>query len=187
MKLIAVLFFSLIYLTGNSIQAQNAPISTAGTVVSSLSLITVSITATNITNIGSCNLKLTYDPAIIIATAVTKGPLLTGSLDSNLDVPGVISLGWYKWPGVTLADNNTVFNITFSKVATGSTAITWVDDGNSCVWSNGNWVVLNDQPNSAYYINGSVSTSSANCGLYAKDFLQGPYNTVTHAMNTDLT
>ena len=80
MKTISRIILGLACLISIGIYAQNAPITTAGTIVSNGSTAIVPITATGFTNIGSCNLKLTYDPAIATPTAVTTGPLLGGSL-----------------------------------------------------------------------------------------------------------
>ena len=144
-------------MNSNIIYSQNAPVTTAGAFVTNETAITIPVTATDFNNIGSCNLKLTYDAAIVTATSITTGPLLGGSLASNLTVPGVITLGWYTYPGVTLPDNTVIFNIDFSKVAPGVSALTWMDDGYSCIYYDGNFNPLNDLPTSAYYINGSVT------------------------------
>ncbi len=161
-KIFQVLWVPVLLLSGG-IYAQNAPISTAGTVKTFVSTITVPVTARNFTNIGSCNLKLVYNPAVFNAVAVTAGPLLGGTVNSNLTVPGEVVLGWYIYPGKTLPDNSVIFNLVFSKVASaGNTAITWVDDGISCYYADGNNNVLNDTPTSAYYINGSVTTDTLN-------------------------
>jgi hypothetical protein len=157
MKKVSLILWIFICLLSNGLLAQNAPITTAGTSSTVGSTITISITAANFSNISSCNLKLHFDSTIARATATATGPLLGGSLNSDLSVPGKISLGWYAFPGVTLAGNPVLFNITFTKVATGTTAITWYDDGYSCVFYDGNFNPLNDLPTSTYYINGALT------------------------------
>ena len=137
--------------------SQNAPVSTAGSVVSLGSAATVSITAVNFNNIGSFNLKLIYDPALVLATTLTAGPLLGGFFSPDVTVPGIISMGWFTFPGKTLPANSVIFDIVFTKIAPGTSAITWEDDGFSCVWYDGNWNALNDVPISSYYINGAVT------------------------------
>jgi PKD repeat protein len=139
----------------------NAPVTTAGTVVAGGTTAVVPITATDFTNIGSCGLEIHYDPAIALATNVTIGPGVGGSLDKNLTVPGVIIIGWYTYPAVTLPGNPVIFNISFSKVTSGTTALTWFDNGYSCYYSDGSYNILNDVPQSTYYINGSLTFSGS--------------------------
>jgi PKD repeat protein len=138
-------------------RSQNAPISTVGTIITNGTMAIVPITAINFTNIASCNLKLLYNPAIVAVSSVTNGPGLGGYLSTDLNVPGTISLGWATYPGVTLPGNSVIFNISFTKVAWGSSAIMWSDNGISCIWSDGNFTELNDIPTSTYYLNGSVT------------------------------
>ncbi len=157
MKKIKQIAWVLIYLPFIGIQAQNGPVTLAGNIVTPDSSITLPVIASDFNNIGSCGLQLLYDPEIMIATAVTAGPLLGGNLNSNLTVAGRIILGWYTWPGVSLADSTVIFNIVFSRAITGTSAITWFDDGYSCYYSNGQSVILNDLPSNNYYINGSVT------------------------------
>jgi hypothetical protein len=163
------------------IYTQNAPITTAGNIVNYGSTAIVPISVENFSAIGSCNLKLVYNAAIVTATAVTKEPILPGSLASNISVPGVITLGWYTWPGVTLPDNTVIFNIEFSKVTSGYSDILWDDDGYSCAWSDDEFNYLNDIPTSEYYIDGSVAFG---LNLELKVFLEGPFGATD--MSTDL-
>ena len=137
--------------------AQNAPITNAGTASTVNPTTTLPVTAKNFTNISSFNLELHYDSAIARATSVTMGPLPAGSLNCNTSVPGKIKLGWYVFPGLTVAGNPVLFTITFTRVATGSTAITWSDDGFSCAWYDGNFSVLNDLPATSFYEAGTLT------------------------------
>jgi hypothetical protein len=155
--------------------SQNAPITIADNVSGNETLIILPISVTNFVNIGSCDLQLFYDPSIVTATAINKTPVLIGMISSNLATPGVISWNWFKTQpnGLSLPDNTVIFNITFTKVtSTGSTALTWNDDGYSCVWYNSNWQELNDIPTSTYYINGSIGNGII---LDLKIFLEGPF------------
>ncbi len=144
------------------VTAQDAPFTIAETIVSYGTTVVVPIKANGFNNIGSCNLKLIYDSSILIATAVSKGPLLTGTLASNIATPGVITLGWFTYPGVTLPDETVIFTISFTKVSFGTSSLTWIDDGYSCAWSDGNFNYLNDSPTSEYYIDGSSAILSFN-------------------------
>ncbi len=147
----------IISLFSNELLAQNAPITTAGTLSTIGPTTVISITAINFTNISSCNLELVYDSTIARATSITTGPLLGGNLSSNLSVPGKIVLGWYTYPAITLGGAPVLFNITFDKVDTGTTALTWFADGYSCIYYDGNEHALNDLPTSTYYINGTLT------------------------------
>jgi hypothetical protein len=179
MRKFSVILLGIAILTIFHIYAQNAPITTAGTKVSNGTSTTVPITAINFSNIGSCNLKLTYNPTIMAATSVTKGQGLGGQLSSNLTIPGVITLGWFTWPGVTLPNNSVIFNITFAKVTNGTSSLIWVDDGYSCAYADGNSVYLNDIPTSTYYINGSVTFQVTNAPVTtASDIITNPNTNV---------
>jgi PKD repeat protein len=119
------------------------------------------------------------------ATGVTPGSLLGGSLSVNITVPGTITLGWYTYPGKTIPDNTVIFNIAFTKVTCGTSAITWFDNGMSCVWFDGNFQPLNDIPTSTYYINGSITfTGPLAANFLANDTIP-PRNTTVQF--TDLT
>jgi hypothetical protein len=150
----------MIFLFCSGLIAQNAPIITAGTVVSTGSSFTVPVTVTNFNDIRSCNLELSYNSTQATALSVTTGPLLGGTLATNLSYPGKIALGWYTWPGTSLPDNTVIFNITFARVSAGPVSITWNGEGSACQWWNSEGEVLNDLPLTSFYNNGSVSTAS---------------------------
>ncbi len=158
MKISGAIYSGLCFLLIHiGINAQNAPVSTMGSYAGNNPSATIPITVTNFNNIGSCNLKLTYDASIALAMDVTPGQLLGGQLATNLSEPGIITLGWYTYPGLTLPDNTVMFNIEFSQVTSGYTDIIWEDDGYSCAWSDDAFNYLNDLPTSTYYINGSLN------------------------------
>jgi hypothetical protein len=148
-----------ICLLSNGLLAQNAPITTAGTLSTVGTTITIPLTAANFSNISSCNLSLNYDQNIATATVVSTGLQLGGNLSTDLSVPGKISLGWYIHPDVTLPGDPVLFTITFEKVTSGTSAITWFDDGYSCAFYDGDYNPLNDLPFSTYYINGALTFS----------------------------
>jgi len=160
--LLRVLAISLVFhATGiHSVPAQNAPVSTLGSVVSYGNTAAVQVTATNITNTGSFSLKISYDQSVADPTAVNISAAMGGSLSVNLNNPGFIFLSWYTYPGVTLTGNPVILTIDFVKVANGTSSLAWVDDGFSCSWYDGNSVPLNDVPISTYYLNGSVAFAS---------------------------
>ncbi len=147
----------LLFVSLQTIRAQNAPVTSIGNVSMSSSTITVTITAVNFTNIGSCNLKIIYDPGIVLATGAAIDPLLGGNMNVNLTVPGEIFLGWYTYPGKTVGNNSVIFTISFQRLNSGTTTLSFSDNGNSCKYYNGNWNELIDIPSSDYYINGSIT------------------------------
>jgi hypothetical protein len=140
--------------------AQDAPVTRIPDLITPDSSLTVPVTATGFSRIGSCGLEIRYDTAVAAITSVTAGPLLGGGLGTNLTEKGRIILGWYAWPGVTLPDSTVIFNLEFSKVRNGTSPVTFFDDGNSCFFSNDSFQVLNDLPAEAYYINGAVTFQS---------------------------
>lgn len=158
---ILILFLFCLFQIGAS--AQFAPYTTAGSLLTFDQQFVLPVTVTDFNNVASCNLRLTYNPSVVVATLVTKGPGLPGSLNYNVtSVPGVVSLGWYHSSNVSLPDDAVLFNISFSQVGIGSTSLSWFDNGNSCKYSDINSIVLLDQPTNDFYINGSVGILSPN-------------------------
>ena len=157
MKKITLILFTFFVFSAQVIIGQNAPISTVGNEASTGTSITVPITATDIINIGSCNLQLLYDPAIATCTGVSNGPGLPGGLSYNVSNPGVITFGWYTWPGPTLPDNTVLFNLTFDKVAGGTTIIEWDEGYTGTQWSDGDSFPLNFLPFDDYFFDGSLT------------------------------
>jgi hypothetical protein len=151
-----ILFFLLLLEVCGS-RAQNAPVSTIQQLVTTEATITLPITATGINNIGSCNLQILYDAEKLACNAVTASTEMAGGIASNLEMPGVITFGWYTWPGVTLADNSVIFVLEFSRVAFGASDISWNINYPDRQWSDGNSIVLNDLPFEDYYVNGAVT------------------------------
>lgn len=137
--------------------AQNAPIATIGNVASTGTTITVPVTAANFINVASCNQEFYYDPSIATATSVTIGPSMVGGLAINISTPGVITIGWYTYPGITLPDNSVIFNLAFSKVDLGTTIVQWNTSYQNRNWGDGNFIIMNDLPFVDYYIDGSAT------------------------------
>ena len=157
MKTIFNLLLVLLYLNIHGIYAQNAPISTIGQAVTYNATITIPITATNFNNVGSCNMQIVYDPAVLTCTAVNNSSVLPGGLATNISNPGIITFGWYTWPGVTLPDDSEIFILSFTRNDYGSSAIEWDDDYTGRHWSDGNSFALNDLPLTNYYFDGSAT------------------------------
>ncbi len=180
MKNFLIIFWILFAVCLQEVYANDAPSTTAVTATASGLTAVVPITATNFSNIGSCGLELHFDPAIATATLVTTGPGLGGGFNTNLTVPGVIIIGWYTYPGVTMPANSIIFNITFSRVTSGTTAITWYDNGYSCYYSDGPGNILYDLPTSSFYFNGSLTFLSSLFADFTADNATPPKNTTVN-------
>lgn len=137
--------------------AQNAPVCSIGIEFGYGSEIVVPVTATGFTNIGSCNQQFIYDPNLLSALSISQGPSLPGILSSNLSNPGIITIGWFTWPGVNLPDNTIIFNITFQKIANGTSAVSWNINYPERNWGDANGALLNDIPPENYYFDGAVT------------------------------
>ena len=179
-----IIFLTFLVWISQEVISQNAPISTIGTVVSTGSTATVSITAINFNNIGSCNLWLLFDSTVVKATSVTTGTTLGGTLSYNIRHDSIV-LGWFTFPGKTLPNNTVIFNIAFTNIAGGTSAITFFDNGYSCIWYDGGWNPLNDIPYATYYINGSITFAVPLVANFTANDTIPPKNTTVQF--TDLT
>jgi hypothetical protein len=164
MKKIFTLICCLTFLALGRADAQNAPISTIGTIYSAGTTAVVPITMNNFTNIYSINLKVVYSPGVATMTNVTLGSGISGQLSFNIlklnpNDPDTMTLGWFASSPTTLPAGTTVFNMHFNKVANGTANIFFVDDNNSfsCRFRDGNFTALNDTPTSTYYLPGSLT------------------------------
>jgi hypothetical protein len=180
MKHIVILIIGFAFLIQYNIKSQNAPVSAVGAIFSYETTATVTIKATGFTNIGSTNQQLLYNPAVAVCTGVTKGSGLPGGLDYNISTPGVITFGWYTWPGATLPDNSVIFNLNFTRITYGSSVIDWNDNYFDRQWSDGNSFTLNDLPLSSYYYNGSVTFLTSNAPVTTAPIIQAmPSTTIS--------
>ncbi len=139
------------------VYAQDAPVTSIGSVSTKDSSLSVKVTVSHFTSILSCSLKLSYDPSVATVTDVHFNPELGGNISVNLAVPGIVNWGWYTYPSVTLPDSTTIFTIELDKVKTGTTALQWLDDGLSCYYSDVNSIILTDTPSVEYYHGGTGS------------------------------
>ncbi|MCO5256895.1 MAG: cohesin domain-containing protein [Lentimicrobium sp.] len=125
-------------------------------VVSMDTTATMPVYAMNFNNISSCNLKLTYDPSIVEITSVTIGPGMGGIISTNLATPGIVILGWFTSGGIDLPDSSVIFSLHATKISNGLSSFQWIDDGYSCLYSDGSFTILNDSPTEDFYFNGSL-------------------------------
>ncbi len=164
MKLISAFIILLFIHFTLILKAQDSPVFSTGTISTTASTTAVPITATGFSNITSGNLKLIYDPAVAIPTAVLKEPELAGTFDYNISEPGIIRIGWFTFPAVSLNDGSILFNIKFNKVGAGTSVISF--DGKAsdmdCQFYNGSHLKLNDIPFDTYFLPGSLTFFNEN-------------------------
>jgi hypothetical protein len=161
MKKINVIFICLICFLSLAVQSQNAPVTTAAVVTTATpgDHVVVPVTVSGFNNIGTISLTLDYDPAVLTYVSETHDPLF-GDMSVSGATAGRITAGWYGASGITLPDGTTMFAVTFHYIS-GSSDLTWFDDGGSCEYSDGDANPLNDIPTSQYYINGFVTSQAA--------------------------
>ena len=161
-----ILLCLLLTLAVHSAIAQNAPITTAGTVGGAVpGSVDVPITVTDFNNIGAISLSIDYNYAVMQFVAGTPSPDLPSFPIGDLDLANGyhrLTMGWFG-NGVTLADGDTIMTMHFTYIS-GTSTLTWQDNGPSCEYADGDYNVLNDLPTGEYYINGFVCGSLANPG-----------------------
>jgi hypothetical protein len=162
MKLISIL--ASIFFVSNIMvmNAQNSPVLTLEHVSTTASTANIKITVTGWDDICAGDLKLLYNPAIAVAKWVTVSPGLGGTMSTNLSDPGIIRIGWFTFPGITLSDGSVIFHIEFEKVSPGTTIISFDNSVTDmdCQFYNGSFQTLNDAPFSTYFIPGSLTFSA---------------------------
>lgn len=155
----SILFIFILNLASSIAFSQNAPITQAGSAITTGNTVTIPITISSspAANIASCNLRILYDASVASAVQVTKGPGVPGNYNYNVSTAGVITIGWYHSNNFSVSASTVFFTITFNKVTSGTANLTFFDNGNTCKYSDINSVVLNDVPASTYYLPGSVT------------------------------
>ena len=155
----SILFIFILNLASSIAFSQNAPITQAGSAITTGNTVTIPITISSspAANIASCNLRILYNASVASAVQVTKGPGVPGNYNYNVSTAGVITIGWYHSNNFSVSASTVFFTITFNKVTSGTANLTFFDNGNTCKYSDINSVVLNDVPASTYYLPGSVT------------------------------
>jgi len=144
--------------------AQEAPVLTIGEVTSYNSTAIVPVTVADFNEIRACDLKFVFNPSVAMLTNITVGDDVT--LACNLAVnyseasSGVVNLGWFvaEEPGdISLEDDDVLFNLHFTRVDYGTSAVSFLDDDDSygCVFYDKNNLELTESGSN--YINGSVT------------------------------
>lgn len=144
--------------------AQNAPVSTVGTESTNGITCAVPISVTGFQGIGACDLTLLFDHQIATVASVVTNPIISGGLPQTLTintaVAGKVYFQWYsEYGSMTVPDGTEVFYVYFSKVASGTTAISWSPSADfDCeYYQHGSFNPLNDDPFTSYYIDGSLT------------------------------
>jgi len=153
-----VVIFSSAVLLG-----QNAPITTATSINDPApGSITVPITVVDFESIGAISLSLDYDYSVLNFVQGIKNPAIPGWFIINDNDLGNgfhrLLMGWYGSGGINLPDSSSIMDIEFTYIS-GSTSLSWFNEGGTCEYTDENYDPLNDIPTEDYYINGSV------CGL----------------------
>lgn len=60
-------------------------------------------------------------------------------------------------PPVNLPDSSIIITLNFNYIA-GTSLLSWIDDGESCEYADGNYIPLEDSPTGDYYLNGLVTS-----------------------------
>lgn len=123
----------------------------------------ISIKADKFLNIRCLDLKILYDSSIAKVKTITKNASLKGNLQFNISDPGAITLGWFAFPEVTVADGSVLFNIYFEKIAPGTTALIFeTTDDYNCQLYNSDYTKLIDQPSDNYFKPGALTFNPEN-------------------------
>ena len=142
--------------------SQNAPVTTCSTISGAITgtVTSVPVTVTGFTNIGAISLTIDYHYNVMQFVESIPHSSLGGFLSGDSDQgDGIhrITMGWFG-SGATLPDGSTIITLSFNYTG-GNSPVTWFENGSSCEYANANGNVLNDIPDSIYYVSGQV------CGL----------------------
>jgi PKD repeat protein len=160
MRRLAILICILFCTLTTSLRSQDAPLTTIGSVTNAVAgPVTVPVTVTNFVNIGSVSLTLDYNPAVITYSSAVPHPSLSSAMSLTVVYPGRLTISWFG-TGITFPDNTRLVDLTFTYIS-GTSTLTWYDNGASCQYANGLFVVLNDCPTASYYFNGVITGQAA--------------------------
>lgn len=157
---------------------------TAGTLISTASVggtVTVPISATvaATTPVNAITLDITFDPLITTPTLVTAGSILTGALFNYGVLDGVISISLYDATAHNIPTGTSViFNVVFTKVATGFTDFGFSfdefflngSDPYTCTPINGKLTYQPDAPHTVAPVQTACSGQSVSIPVLVSDF-----------------
>ncbi len=124
------------------------------------------VVITGFENIGAFCLTFQYDAQAMTYLGNTPNPVFGGQNGSLTVTDAPISGSLrslnlaYSGNALTLADGDTLAMIGFDFIQ-GSTDVSWMTEGTSCQYFDGNNTLLPDEPASAYYFDGSVTLMEA--------------------------
>lgn len=159
-----ILIIGVFLLISITLHGADAPKATIGTIQDATpgKQVTVPITVTGFTKIGSFYLFIEYDYSKIQFVSVTKNPLLTGNFNINdIDLGDGTHRIILSWSGglfgISLADGSSMVDFVFNYTA-GSAELKWnTASDNYCAYTDPTVKRLNDSPKSSFYISGVVS------------------------------
>ncbi len=159
-----------LFLTSGII-AQNAPITTAATITGAVpGPVSVPISVINFSNIGAISLTIDYNYSVIHFVQGTPNSALSTFAIGDADLGNGnhrVTMGWYG-PGTSLSNGSVIMTLLFTYIS-GSTTLSWFDNGPTCEYADASFTVLNDIPQSTYYINGYVCGALQNPGIISGD------------------
>ena len=147
----------------------DGPITTVGTVESSVNTTIVPVTVKNFNNVCGCDLKLTYDPEIVTFSHGTLGDGVgSWSFIANGTNPGIIKVSWLivnpgpdGFIGQDIPDDGVFFNLHFNKISNGTSEISFSNElPYECGWYDGKILEFNDDPFEDFYNSGSITQLS---------------------------
>jgi len=115
---IVVAFLLVVALGAGTAYAANLQVSIADASGTKGSTAAVPVTIAGGTNVGSMDLVVTYDPAVLTATDVSAGALNKGMALGNMSVPGIVAISLADSAG--MSGDGPVATITFSVIGNAS-------------------------------------------------------------------
>lgn len=150
------------YIPGSlSFNSPNAPHTIAPVVNSCVGeIISIPIKVTGFNNIGGVTLTLNYNSSSLTYSSFTNnsafpGLTVNGTQPGTLLITGTIPS---NGSGFSLSDSSILVTGIFN-FSSGNSNLSWLDNGTSCQFTGSPpaYFILNDNPQSTYYINGSIT------------------------------
>lgn len=140
------------------VQGQSSPVTYLPVITNAASgELWVPVTVTNFNNVQAIALTIEYDPDVM--TYVTYNTSIPGLSVGSQPLPNgnrKVTIGRYLGSLVTLTDGATLVNLKFNFIS-GSTPLTFLDDGESCAYSDIMYNALYDYPQADFYHDGLVT------------------------------
>lgn len=153
-KLLFNIFCTLFSISGAF--AQNAPVSSLPVKTGCPgSVVSIPVTVTGFSNIGSVSLTFKYNPAVLTFVSASNTAGFPG-LVFGYGIPGKVVISGFSTNAITYGDNAVLCTFTFNYLG-GTSALTWYDTGSTCEFTDfPNYNTLNDIPYANFYLNGQV-------------------------------